>query len=72
MGSGHVGTGWVAAVQLPGTSVCGTSTSSMGQIGSPVSRLKAKMRPVLVVWMTAGTASPSTVRSTTIGTLGRS
>ena len=48
-GSGRVGIGCVAAVQLPGTTVCTTGTSSIGQIGSPVSRLNAKMMPVLVV-----------------------
>ena len=40
-GSGQVGMGCVGEVQFPGTSVCNTGTSSTGQMGSPVSRLKA-------------------------------
>ena len=71
-GSGRVGIGWVAAVQLPGTSVCKTSISSIGHTGSPVSLLKVNTKPCLVVWMTAGTSSPSTSKSTISGTLGRS
>ena len=72
IGSGQATCGWVSAVQLPGTTVCSTSRSSMGQTGSPVSRLNVKIWPVFDVWITAGTASPSTSRSTTMGTLGRS
>ncbi len=38
-GGGLVGKGWVGEVHSPGTSVWGTGRSSMGQMGSPVSRL---------------------------------
>ena len=38
-GAGSVGYGCVGDVQSPGTCVCGPGPSSMGQIGSPVSRL---------------------------------
>ena len=39
-GGGFVGNGWVAAYHSPGTSPGGTGRSSMGQIGSPVTRSK--------------------------------
>jgi hypothetical protein len=37
---GLVGNGCVAAVRSPGTSLCGTGRSTIGQIGSPVTRSK--------------------------------
>ena len=71
-GAGRVGMGWVGESCSPGTTDAGTSTSSIGHTGSPVSRLKAKVRPCLVVWMAIGTSRPSTLTSTRMGTLGRS
>ncbi len=38
--AGLVGNGWVGQVFSSGASDCGTLRSSMGQTGSPVSRLK--------------------------------
>ena len=71
-GAGQVGNGCVGASCSPGTMDDGTSRSSIGHTGSPVSRLKAKVMPCFVVWMAIGTSCPSTVTSTRIGTLGRS
>src|SRR5687767_12736793 len=39
-GGGVVGKGWVFHACSPGTSLGGTGRSSIGQIGSPVTRLK--------------------------------
>ena len=71
-GAGFVGKGCVGESLSPGTNDCVTGRSSIGQTGSPVTRLKVKVIPCLVVWMTIGTSFPSTVTSARIGTLGRS
>ena len=71
-GAGLVGNGWVRAISSPGTMEAGTGSSSIGHTGSPVTRLKAKVIPCLVVWMTIGTSCPSNVTSIRIGTFGRS
>ena len=68
-GAGCVGNGWVWASFSPGTIDCGTGRSSIGHTGSPVTRLKAKVKPCLVVWTSIGICWPSTVASTRIGTL---
>ena len=40
-GGGRDGKGWVGDDRSPGTSLRGTARSSMGQMGSPVTRSKA-------------------------------
>ena len=47
-GFGFVGTGWVGEYHSPGTVPCGTATSSMGQMGSPVSRSSTNSSPCFV------------------------
>ncbi len=69
---GRVGNGWVGDVRSPGTSLCGTSRSSMGQTGSPVTRSKTKTSPCLVSWVTASTRRPPMVIGVSIGCVGRS
>src|ERR1700730_5890637 len=56
----------------PGTSPCGTGRSTMGQIGSPFSRLKTYRKACLVGCATALTVLPLIVMSTSIGAQGMS
>src|SRR5687767_7783656 len=46
-GGGLVGNGCVGHVCSPGISLCGTGRSSIGQIGSPVTRSKTNRKPFL-------------------------
>ena len=55
---GLVGKGCVGAEDSPATSVFGTARSSIGQSGSPVTRLKTYRNPVLPAWATAGIVRP--------------
>ena len=57
-GGGAVGNGCVGHACSPGMSDFGTGRSSIGQIGSPVSRLNTKRKPCLVAWATTSTAWP--------------
>src|SRR5215216_2520630 len=58
-GCGFVGKGCVGQLWSPGTSDWGTGRSSIGKIGSPVSRLRRKRKPILVACATAGMSLPS-------------
>ena len=69
---GFVGNGCVGEVASPGVFDCGTGRSSIGQIGSPVTRSNAKANACLVIWITALMSRPSTVRSARIGAAGMS
>ena len=71
-GAGFVGNGCVGLVRSFGTSDCGTGRSSIGQIGSPVSRLKTKRNACFVGCAIALTVRPFTVMSNRIGAHGRS
>ena len=55
---GLVGNGCVGEVSSPGTSLCGTGRSSIGQTGSPVTRSKTKAKPCLVSCTTASIFLP--------------
>ncbi len=57
-GGGAVGKGCVGQACSPGTSLCGTGRSSMGQSGSPVTRSKTYRKPVLPACATASTIFP--------------
>src|SRR5882762_701044 len=69
---GLAGNGCVGEYHSPGTSPFGTGRSSMGQMGSPVSRLKTYKKACLVGCATALTSFPLTVMSTSIGAQGMS
>ena len=69
-GAGLVGNGWVLESFSPGTSDPGTSRSSMGQMGSPVTRLNVYTNDCLVAWATMGTVLPSMVTSSSTGAVG--
>src|SRR5258708_37846426 len=69
---GLVGNGCVGEYHSPGTSPFATGRSSMGQMGSPVSRLKTYRKACLVGCATALTVLPFTVMSTSIGAQGMS
>src|SRR3954468_16134574 len=69
---GFVGNGCVGAYHSPGTSPLGTGRSSIGQIGSPVSRLTTYSHACLVGCATALIVRPLTVMSTRIGAHGMS
>src|SRR6266851_690344 len=62
-GGGLVGNGCVGEYHSPGTSPFGTGRSSIGQIGSPVTRLKTYKKACLVGWATALTVLPLIVMS---------
>ena len=64
--------GWVGEYHSPGTSPAGTGCSSMGQIGSPVSRSKTYRNTCFVGWATALMVSPSMTTSSRIGAQGMS
>src|SRR6478736_7719043 len=67
---GLVGKGCVGEYHSPGTSPFATGRSSIGQIGSPVSRLKTYSHACLVGCATAFTVRPLDVTSTRIGAHG--
>src|SRR5579872_151944 len=69
---GLVGNGCFGAYHSPGTSPCGTGRSSMGQMGSPFSRLKTYKNACFVGCATALMILPFTVMSTSIGAQGMS
>src|SRR4051794_15898742 len=69
---GLVGNGCVGAYHSPGTSPFGTGRSSIGQTGSPVSRLKTYNHACFVGCASALIARPLTVMSTRIGAHGMS
>src|SRR5436190_12436256 len=71
-GGGFVGIGWVGLVFSPGTSVCGTGFSSIGQIGWPVMRSNTKRNPCLVACATALIGLPFTLMSARSGAAGMS
>jgi hypothetical protein len=56
----------------PGTLPCGTGTSGIGQIGSPVSRFSTKSKPCLVACASDFTVLPSFTVSTRNGAVGMS
>ncbi len=58
-GGGVVGKGCVGQTCSPNGAPCGTGRSSIGQIGSPVTRLKTYSQPVLPGCATTSTALPS-------------
>src|SRR6266853_2444238 len=66
------GNGCVGEYHSPGTSPCGTGRSSIGQMGSPVSRLKTYSTPCFVGCATAFTVRPLIVMSVRIGAHGMS
>ena len=66
-GFGLVGNGCVGDVRSPGTSVCGTGRSSIGQTGAPVARSKTKVNACFVTCATALIGFPPTVMSARIG-----
>ena len=59
-GGGAVGNGCVGHTFSPAepASVCGTGRSSIGQIGSPVTRLNTYNHPVFPGWATTSTVRP--------------
>src|SRR5688572_13261576 len=57
-GGGAVGYGWVGHAASPGISLAGTRRSSMGQIGSPVTRSNTYRNPVLPACATTSTFRP--------------
>src|ERR1700730_5354454 len=67
---GLAGNGCVGEYHSPGTSPFGTGRSSIGQMGSPVSRLKTYKKACLVGCATALTSFPLIVMSTSIGAQG--
>jgi hypothetical protein len=71
-GAGFVGNGCVGDVFSPGTVDCGTGRSTIGQIGSPVSRSSTKTKPCLVIWASSLRGLPSTTTSMRVGAAGRS
>ena len=73
-GGGLVGKGCVGQDCSPGTSLCGTGRSSIGQSGSPVTRSKTYRKPVLPACATASTLRPlcRTVTSCGAETLSKS
>ena len=56
-GGGVVGNGCVGHACSPGTSLAGTGRSSIGQIGSPVTRSNTYRNPVLLACATTSTSS---------------
>ena len=71
-GSGQVGNGCVGLACSPGTSEAGTGRSSIGQIGSPVSRFSTKRNACFVGCASALIVRPPLRMSNRIGALGRS
>ena len=71
-GGGFTGNGCVGDVFSPGTVLCGTGRSSMPNIGSPVTRLKMKSKPIFVICATAGIVLPFRVTSINVGCAPRS
>ena len=71
-GAGLVGKGCVGLVFSPGTFDCGTGRSSIGQIGSPVSRFSTNRNACLVGCASALTVAAVHVMSNRIGAHGRS
>ena len=71
-GAGFVGNGCVGLERSFGTSDLGTGRSSIGQIGSPVSRLKTKSIACFVGCAMAFTVRPPIRMSNRIGAHGRS
>src|SRR5437660_1501219 len=69
---GLVGNGCVGAYHSPGTSPFSTGFSTMGQIGSPVSRLKTYRKACLVGCATALIVRPLMVILARIGAQGMS
>src|SRR5262249_24414721 len=63
IGAGRVGNGCVLAATSPGTLEGGTSRSSIGQTGSPVTRSKTYTKACFVTWATALIYLPLTVMS---------
>ena len=59
MGAGFEGNGCVGQLASPGTSLCGTGRSSIGQSGLPVTRSKTNRNPCLVGATTMSTFFPS-------------
>ena len=57
-GGGLVGKGCVGHASSPGTSLFATGRSSIGQIGSPVTRLKTYRKPVFPACATTSTSCP--------------
>ena len=70
--AGRVGIGCVGDSRSPGTSDCGTGRSSIGQIGSPVTRSNVNAHPCLVVCTTTSRGRPSTVTFSVTGAVGLS
>src|SRR5207253_2642309 len=60
-GGGFVGKGCVGHVCSPGISLFGVGRSSIGQIGSPVTRLKTYRNPFLLASATTSMVRPSFV-----------
>src|SRR5688572_31273049 len=58
-GGGLVGKGCVGHVSSPGISLFGTGRSSIGQIGSPVTRSKTNRKPFLFASATTSIVRPS-------------
>src|SRR4030095_12947629 len=58
-GGGLVGKGCVGHDCSPGISLFGTGRSSIGQMGSPVSRLKTNRKPFLFACATTSIVLPS-------------
>src|SRR5262245_37692790 len=72
IGGGFTGKGCVGQDCSPGISLCGTCRSSIPNIGSPVTRLKIKIRPILVTCAMAGIFRPFLVTSIKLGPAGMS
>ncbi len=68
---GLVGKGWVGELHSPGTSDCGTGRSSMGHIGSPVTRSKTNRKPNLVACATTSTFFPLCLTVSSFGATGK-
>ena len=64
--------GWVADVDSPGTSLCGTGRSSTRVSGTPVSRSSTNRKPLFVAKTSAGRVVPCRSKSTRLGPDGRS
>ncbi len=71
-GLGLVGNGCVGLVRSFGASDCGTGRSSIGQIGSPVSRLNTNRKACLVGCAMALMVRPFICMSNRIGAQDRS
>ena len=71
-GGGAAGNGCVGDVISPGTSVCGTGRSSIGNNDSPVRRSSTNRIPILVACTSAGTSPPSRRSVTSVGCAGTS